>query len=418
MDGSQTRRRFCSAVPFALPSQSDGVCDDCWRCCMHPERYGMPGLNNSYGTVIIAGCAKRCGCNRGSPCDFNEECGPGLFCMRPAQGGMKPSCQPCLLCDTDEAAAGEGEGCFPQCPAGPLDGLLLRGLAASGSGDPTVPPTDDPNISISATDLAAALSPLAETLVNLTFALRPPRTERGGDSIIIPGVDASNVTLAVTAALARGSRTVLCPTLDVRDISAQEVALAQEQPGRRLATLPGCPCAFADGAVLNVCPAGYICSRKAFTGLPSDDPTAVQLRAVCVPCLPGQYCPQGSTEAAVTNDMALDCPAGYYCPTPAERHLCPAGAFCVARAISPTNCTYSDIGSWIAITSADRETSVLRQIRDGRGPRRGNFCPNGSTTFEGNCPGGMFCPNSSINISCPAGHYCKPQSTYPVKCPA
>ncbi|KXZ47139.1 hypothetical protein GPECTOR_37g144 [Gonium pectorale] len=104
-------------------------------------------------------------------------------------------------------------------------------------------------------------------------------------------------------ALARGSRSVMCPTIDVRKhqqmLQQQSAANGGEQPKQRLATLPGCPCAFAEGAVLNVCPAGYICSRKAFMGLPSDDPTAVQLRAVCVPCLPGQYCPQGSTEAAV-----------------------------------------------------------------------------------------------------------------------
>ncbi|KXZ41253.1 hypothetical protein GPECTOR_605g682 [Gonium pectorale] len=105
--------------------------------------------------------------------------------------------------------------------------------------------------------------------------------------------------MAVAGALSGGSHAVLCPLIDVRSMDDSTDRL------RRVVTTPGCPCTFApppdDGRLDygSACPAGYVCSRKAFRGLPTDDPTAVQLRAVCVPCLSGKYCPEGTTGAQV-----------------------------------------------------------------------------------------------------------------------
>lgn len=41
-----------------------------------------------------------------------------------------------------------------------------------------------------------------------------------------------------------------------------------------------------------------------------------------------QYCPTGSLTPQV-------CPAGYYCPTPEEKIICPEGFFCKIGSISP-----------------------------------------------------------------------------------
>ncbi|KXZ43148.1 hypothetical protein GPECTOR_100g2 [Gonium pectorale] len=138
---------------------------------------------------------------------------------------------------------------------------------------------------------------------------------------------------AVAAALSGGSRAVLCPAIDVR-LPANT---------RRRVTDPGCPCSYNNGtddsaALANVCPAGYVCSRQDFRGLLTDDPSAVQLRALCVSCTLGKYCPEGSSAAAVFNESSFDCPAGSYCPTPAARLPCPAGYFCGPRAMAPTHC--------------------------------------------------------------------------------
>ncbi|KXZ42097.1 hypothetical protein GPECTOR_206g390 [Gonium pectorale] len=49
---------FCSDVPYG---QFQGVCDGCWRCCLHPERFNLSAL---YDTLkppqpIVGGCFAR-----------------------------------------------------------------------------------------------------------------------------------------------------------------------------------------------------------------------------------------------------------------------------------------------------------------------------------------------------------------------
>jgi len=111
------------------------------------------------------------------------------------------------------------------------------------------------------------------------------------------------------------------------------------------------------------CPAGYFC------------PTPREIYE----CPPGFYCPEGTVQPLTCNMTALvstyphavmpvkpttvyqsvylrgtvlggnqcpgnsttpqtPCPAGFYCPTPTESYICPAGSFCKKGSVEPTQC--------------------------------------------------------------------------------
>jgi ABC-type multidrug transport system ATPase subunit len=70
-----------------------------------------------------------------------------------------------------------------------------------------------------------------------------------------------------------------------------------------------------------ICPAGFVC--EAGTIQPTSCPDE------------GVYCAEG-TGAYSADELA--CPAGYYCPTPAEKILCPANHYCRKASKVPTKC--------------------------------------------------------------------------------
>ncbi|KXZ43636.1 hypothetical protein GPECTOR_84g312 [Gonium pectorale] len=138
--------------------------------------------------------------------------------------------------------------------------------------------------------------------------------------------------MAIVTALSGGIRSAVCPRIDTGLYGEAMPLLAP----------PGCPCNYTANAAFNRCPAGYICSRQAARSVPNDyffEPSWEQMQAACVPCVQGQYCPDGSLGEADEVDK-YDCPAGLFCPTPAEQSACPAGAYCPPRSTQPTSCTH------------------------------------------------------------------------------
>ncbi|KXZ50416.1 hypothetical protein GPECTOR_16g590 [Gonium pectorale] len=237
----------------------------------------------------------------------------------------------------------------------------LPTTATAANGGSSSPPTNDSAASptAAANDAAATAAAVSDVLLNVY------QSTGLGDGEPLP-------LLALATVFSGASRAVLCPRPGPPDP-------ATGLPAFPRISAPGCPCSWggggggggageADGAAPappashSRCPAGYICSREAFRALPTDDAAWLQLRAVCVPCLAGQYCAEGTTTAGGNSD-------------------------------------------WV------------QRLRDGRGPIRGNYCPQNSTTPGVKCPGGSYCPNASVVLPCPAGHYCKPQSVHPVECP-
>ncbi|KAG2424836.1 hypothetical protein HXX76_014257 [Chlamydomonas incerta] len=198
-------------------------------------------------------------------------------------------------------------------------------------------------------------------------------------------------------------------------------------PAVRVST--GCPCNATAGAVSFRCAAGLRCSPKAWLSVPGDLVSlgiASLLKARCVACEPGTFCPEGTyvvAEDDPTAMAALDCPEGSYCATPSERRPCAAGTFCPARSTAPTTCDYPDLllkpaalGSSAAL-AVKRQRDVVIRLRDDREPLRGNYCPNQSALPNLRCKPGYFCPNTSLQLPCPAGHFCRAESVEPVVCP-
>ncbi|XP_062816991.1 zonadhesin isoform X2 [Anolis carolinensis] len=136
-----------------------------------------------------------------------------------------------------------------------------------------------------------------------------------------------------------------------------------------------------------------------------------------VPCTPGFYC--ASSELAAPSGP---CDAGFYCtggaivPNPKDGalgNLCPRGHFCPQGSSSPFPCP---AGSFLA-------------HRGGRSPEDCHLCVSGwfcslrgQTSPEGLCMEGWFCPEGSITDQdsdhlCPLGHYCPTGSSEPKPCP-
>ncbi len=89
----------------------------------------------------------------------------------------------------------------------------------------------------------------------------------------------------VTTLMSRTSLAVLCPVIPSDGSQPASVVF------------PGCPCNATGNAYSFRCPGGYRCSAAAYHGLDSDvvlQPALGRLRAVCVPCSPGQFCPLGT----------------------------------------------------------------------------------------------------------------------------
>ncbi|GFR53044.1 hypothetical protein Agub_g15744, partial [Astrephomene gubernaculifera] len=215
--------------------------------------------------------------------------------------------------------------------------------------------------------------------------------------------------------------------------SVSTVVTASSANGTVRVVLPGCPCAASPAATEFRCPVGHRCSRAAWRSLPGDVltlGTAALMRARCVDCGPGSVCPEGSyveEEEDPRVIAGLDCPAGQFCPRPAQQKECPAGFFCPHRAVQPTTCDFTvafsskqqaspSSSASSSLTSAQQQ-EMLRRLRDEGQPLRGNYCPPGSDSPSTRCSPGHYCPNTSLQLPCPQRHYCRAESIAPTPCP-
>ncbi|XP_061449372.1 neurogenic locus notch homolog protein 4-like [Rhineura floridana] len=139
--------------------------------------------------------------------------------------------------------------------------------------------------------------------------------------------------------------------------------------------------------------------------------------SVPIPCSPGFYC--ASSELAAPSGP---CDAGFYCtgastlPNPTDGavgDICPRGHVCPQGSSSPLPCL---AGSFLA----HRGGTSLQNCRP---CVAGWFCSlQGQTSPEGLCMEGWFCPEGSVSDQnpdclCPLGHYCPTGSPEPKPCP-
>ncbi|XP_031989756.1 SCO-spondin-like isoform X5 [Corvus moneduloides] len=210
-----------------------------------------------------------------------------------------------------------------------------------------------------------------------------------------------------------------------------------------------------DASKCQLCPPGRVCSRP---GLARPDGL----------CMPGWFCPPGSTSSKPVfpgnysgkaapapgsvglcqagtfcpagSSLPLPCPPGWFCASPelaapsgpceagfyctggstipnprdgAGGNLCPQGHFCPAGSYSPSPCPS---GSFLPHPGG-------HSAQDCQPCSPGWFCPqHGQSSPEGLCKEGWFCPAGSASDQhsdylCPVGHYCPPGSPEPVPCP-
>ncbi|XP_028563977.2 uncharacterized protein LOC114585457 [Podarcis muralis] len=154
--------------------------------------------------------------------------------------------------------------------------------------------------------------------------------------------------------------------------------------------------------LIQICPAGAFC--------PEGSP-------VPIPCTPGFYC--ASSELAAPSGP---CDAGFYCtggstiPNPIDGtvgDICPGGHVCPQGSSSPIPCL---AGSFLGDRGGE-------SLQDCRLCVAGWFCSlRGQTSPEGLCMAGWFCPEGSVSAQnpdylCPLGHYCPMGSPQPKPCP-
>ncbi|GIL95431.1 hypothetical protein Vretimale_1456 [Volvox reticuliferus] len=389
------RNEQCDANQFCLVpgrSGSTGVCASCWRCCLFPDVYGD--------------CPAVCNCNSGATCGNSADCGQGLFCSI-EDPWQVPVCQPCNNCTSDQFEI--GGSCALACPSADMSALnLLPHLRARHFLFLAFLAHD---ISQQGADAQGVL--LKAELLRWVKGqgLEEGQAETAVVQMMAGATESVDMKSWMELVSESSSLSYICPSYDA-DLPWNM------QPMR---SAPGCFCnATADARTFR-CPAGQRCSRDAFLGLETDaprDPTAQIFRALCVACEQGQYCPEGTFLKDEAQLGSLECPDGFYCPTPAVLMDCPAGFYCASRTTKPITCDMEHL----LLTDPNQELpmqpdTVIVRIRDRRDPIRGNFCPAKSTKPNELCSAGSFCPNASTIIKCPKGYYCKAQSTSPSKCP-
>ncbi|KAG2429729.1 hypothetical protein HYH02_013986 [Chlamydomonas schloesseri] len=425
--------QFCSHPPL---SRLPGTCEGCWKCCLFPRVFGTTACS-------------RCRCSLSNTCYSDGECGAAEFCAVLTSRRDLPTCRSCAFCRND-TQSWRGS-CAAACPSGALAANEVAGDAAghylfaafSLAGDEAARQAmaveDSGLVTITEAGLRSWLSRygLPGEVVGVIMGGLPHvhvgentvlAAAAAGSLTVDPPQAADRVALAAFAARLSAvapARDALCPQPPAGGgTSGMEPA---SPPAVRVST--GCPCNATAGAASFRCAAGLRCSPKAWLSVPGDLVSlgvASLLKARCVACEPGSYCPEGTYVVPEDDPAAmavLDCPEGSYCASPAERSPCAAGSFCPARSTAPTTCDYPDLLlkpaalSTSAALAVKRQRDVVVRLRDDREPLRGNYCPNKSALPNLRCKPGFYCPNTSLQLPCPGGHYCRAESVEPVACP-
>ena len=157
----------------------------------------------------------------------------------------------------------------------------------------------------------------------------------------------------------------------------------------------GCEPGFFDFGDVGAypCPSGGICPEN----------------TICfVSCPVGAYCEQSTTTGHgrtwkpwPVNNESVASPA-------ASQDLITVGGRMIIGLNENTSCSPDYMQRLMYQTFDENGTSLGLQVRCG-----GSF----NTQFFSACPGGCYCPNTTVKIGCPAGYFCRQGSTSPEPCP-
>ncbi|KAK3256148.1 hypothetical protein CYMTET_34700, partial [Cymbomonas tetramitiformis] len=147
-------------------------------------------------------------------------------------------------------------------------------------------------------------------------------------------------------------------------------------------------------------------------------------QGVCIPCLRGQECPDGSvspTQAAITafsadgvvSDAIVENEAisSYYrfqCPV---GHLCPAGTYQLSAS---TECQAMYVQYLRDLMPSEK---IKQDAPSGYycGSGRSGYSSDAESRLEG-CDAGAYCPDASLRVPCPKGRYCKAKFERSIRC--
>jgi len=184
--------------------------------------------------------------------------------------------------------------------------------------------------------------------------------------------------------------------------------------------------AFFGSIKCSICPLGSYCPYLG-TEFPLSSPagwyipitgTSQELYSMC---LPGFYCPIGSSSPIICPvgsycdqpmlEKPIECPAGTYNSQQQKELIsdciiCPAGSYC-NKVIGATGFIPCPPGKYCEEKSTNYNISCPQ----------GNYCPLGTNNLI-ICPKGSYCPEgSSIPVACLSGYYCPEGSSTQIQCP-
>ena len=365
-----TQDRLCDIQSYCFrPNGVEaGQCTQCWACCMFPERFGA--------------CPTKCGCSApGYTCQEDADCGWGQFCKTE---NTIATCATCV--DTLQNTTA--------CVNRPLNTVAtMRDVRKQAFMD----------------FYAYYVVGQSETWITR--------------NALVDWLDGQVLTSEAVYARINMSLPSQSPVLyfDIADALYDLTIENRMCETNSSVTLPNCPCASSTTADHLKCPSGYVCSKSAYIGVSSmlyEDPWMHTLKAICVSCRPGDYCPPGSILQDFTYIQfeKLRCPSGYYCPQPAEKLPCPNGTFCDRGFTTPLSCNYTHLMETQGIVPK-RPDTVLERLFIYDDPYTGNICLDQATSPGQSCPEKYYCPSSTEQYHCPEGYYCQAQSVNPIKCP-
>lgn len=363
----------CSSDSFChqpLPSYN-GLCLPCWACCSFPESFGQ--------------CPHKCQCS--DYCYYHSDCGSGRYCNRDLR-----TCFQCYNCNGDNDCS---EYCTNDLPISP-DIAFYQRYAYDNVLNIDYNNAIGSDVGVSDTQVTQWLSTFSndKSYNNYVYNRLLPDLRYGATDILSFAENLASIH----------HYDPLCP---------------RNGP----LSLQGCPCAPSQSDIAPLkCPIGYRCSSRAYYGVSSSlyvDPLAHVLKAICIPCERGEYCPQGTyLDKEEYQDMQkIKCPEGFYCPSPAVKTRCNNGTFCPKGLSSPFTCDFNQLlRTTLSIPS--KEDYVFERLTRYRDPIEGNICPINATAPSSKCPAGWYCPNPANQTICPAGYFCKTQTVAPFKCPS
>jgi hypothetical protein len=123
-----------------------------------------------------------------------------------------------------------------------------------------------------------------------------------------------------------------------------------------------------------------------------DNPSkyTIDTSARCVPCLLGEFCPQGTYEGIGAGVkpalLARKCSAGSYCANATVQSICPAGTYCVEGSTEQYTCNYKQLIFQDALARMPiKSPTVLERLYVQGDPLGGNYCPEGSDSPLSRC---------------------------------